>query len=155
MAYWIWDSSYEIGIPVIDKQHQRLVQYINELHEAFMAKNASKVPEILAALTDYTVSHFAFEEALMEEAGYSYIGPHKKVHEAFINTVGKYVTRYKDGENIIGQLMAELQIWLTHHIKHDDRDYGSAVKKMLEEKEENKKLKAKNKKKSWFARLFG
>ncbi|MFV0481073.1 MAG: bacteriohemerythrin [Campylobacteraceae bacterium] len=152
MAYWDWNSSYEIGLPVIDKQHQRIIEYINELHEALVSNNTAKLPEILISLKDYTVSHFAFEETLMEQAGYPLTAPHKKVHEAFIKTVEKYFQRYKDGEDIVGQLMAELQIWLTHHILNDDKDYKDSIQKMLLER---KNVKKEEPKKSWFQRLFG
>lgn len=152
MAYWEWNSSYEIGINVIDRQHERLVSYINELHEAMITKNHTKVPEVLAALYNYTVSHFAYEEALMEQAGYTLIEPHKKVHESFIKTIGMYAQMYKNDNDISGKLMAELQIWLTNHILHDDKDYSESVKEMIY----NEKIKKTNppKKEPWYVRIF-
>ncbi|MDR0468326.1 MAG: bacteriohemerythrin [Campylobacteraceae bacterium] len=152
MAYWNWDASYEIGISVIDNQHKRIVEYINELHGAFVSKNKESVSVVLIALADYTVSHFAFEESLMEQAGYLFLEPHKKVHEKFVETVSRYINDFHKGEDISGKLMAELQIWLTHHILHDDKDYKEAVQKLLAEKREIPK---EIKKKSWFAKLFG
>lgn len=153
MAYWNWDPSYDMGIEVIDNQHKRIVTYINELHEALVSKNNEKMSSVLLALIDYTVSHFAFEESLMKEANYPFLEPHKKVHEKFIETVDNYVRDFGQGKDIVGKLMAELQIWLTHHILHDDRDYKISVEKLLAEKQ-NINLEEK-KKKSWFARLFG
>lgn len=152
MAYWNWDSSYEMGIGVIDNQHKRIVEYINELHEALISNNDDAISTVLIALTDYTVSHFAFEESLMEQAGYAFLEPHKKVHEKFIVTVSRYVDDFNRGEDIVGKLMAELQIWLTHHILHDDRDYKNSVQTLLAKKLEQPK---EVKKKSWFAKLFG
>ncbi len=152
MAYWNWDASYEMGIGVIDNQHKRIVEYINELHDALMSRNNNSIRTVLMALTDYTVSHFAFEESLMEQAGYPFFEPHKKVHEKFIATVSRYVDDFNKGEDIVGKLMAELQIWLTHHILHDDRDYKEVVQKLLLEKKNPPK---EIKKKSWFAKLFG
>jgi hemerythrin len=152
MAYWNWDPSYEIGISVIDNQHKRIIEYINELHEALVNKNNAAIATVLISLTDYTVSHFAFEESLMEQANYPFFEAHKKVHEKFIVTVSRYVDDFHKGEDIVGKLMAELQIWLTHHILHDDRDYKSSIQKLLlEKKEPSKEIK----KKSWFTRLFG
>ncbi|MDR3346137.1 MAG: bacteriohemerythrin [Campylobacteraceae bacterium] len=155
MAYWDWSPSYELGINVIDKQHQRIVEYINELQDVLKTRDKERIAATIVGIADYTVSHFAFEESLMSEAGYPMLAPHKKVHEAFIQTVGKYQSAFREGNDITGQLMAELQIWLTHHILNDDKDYSPFVKKMLEDKARVSSIQRTAKKKSWFARLFG
>jgi hemerythrin len=111
---------------------------------------------VLAEMTNYTISHFAFEEQLMEEAGYVMTGPHKKIHDSFVATIQKYKSSFKEGYNITGQLMAEIQIWLTHHIACDDNDYKECVKKMLENKNiKQLENRTENKRKSWFSALFG
>ncbi|MDR1975785.1 MAG: bacteriohemerythrin [Campylobacteraceae bacterium] len=156
MAYWNWDPSYELGINVIDNQHKKLVQYINELQAALTTKDRDKIASVLVGVTSYTLSHFAFEEQLMAEAGYAMAGPHKKVHESFIATINRYKSSFDEGYNITGQLMAELQIWLTHHIVHDDIDYKECVQKMLEKKDTHSiEMRAESKKKGWFQTLFG
>ncbi|MDR0761452.1 MAG: bacteriohemerythrin [Campylobacteraceae bacterium] len=156
MAYWKWDSSYELGISVIDNQHKRLVEYINELQAALTTQNKEQIYAVLIGVTNYTISHFAFEEQLMEEAGYPMTGPHKKTHESFVATIQKYKSSFEEGYHITGQLMAEIQIWLTHHIVQDDSDYKEYVKKMIEDKN-TKRLenRVESKKKSWFSALFG
>ena len=131
MAYWIWNDSLSVGIPVIDNQHKRIVEYINELNTASRYNDTQQVYSVLLHLIDYTVSHFLFEEHLMEQANYSMLEPHKIVHQAFIRRIEHYKERYDNGENVTKQLMAELQIWLTNHIKQDDKDYKEIVKHML------------------------
>lgn len=131
MSYLVWDSSLSIGIDVIDNQHRRIVDYLNELDVAHKNQDSDKVTEILMGLIDYTISHFAFEESLMDKAGYPISDSHKKVHEAFTSHVNKYKERHENGEDISRQLMSDLQIWLTNHIKNDDRDYTPYVQKVL------------------------
>ncbi|MDR2635502.1 MAG: bacteriohemerythrin [Campylobacteraceae bacterium] len=156
MAYWEWNSSYELGINVIDNQHKKLVQYINDLHAALTTQNREQIYIVLVGMTNYTISHFAFEEQLMEEAGYKMLNAHKKIHEAFVALIQKYKTSFEEGRNITGQLMAEIQIWLTHHIACDDNDYKECVKNMLEDKSiKQLETRTENKKKSWFSILFG
>ncbi|MDR0666316.1 MAG: bacteriohemerythrin [Campylobacteraceae bacterium] len=156
MAYWNWNSSYELGINVIDNQHKKLVQYINELQAALTTQNREQIYMVLMGMTNYTISHFAFEEQLMEEAGYPMTKPHKKIHESFVATIQKYKSSFEEGRNITGQFMAELQIWLTHHIAQDDNDYKQCVEKMLEDKSLKRlENRVESKKKSWFATLFG
>lgn len=134
MAYWVWESAFSVGIEVIDNQHKRIIEYINELNTASTYRDKQKVYTILLNLIDYTVSHFAFEEHLMEEANYPLVEPHKEIHKAFIGRIDFFKQRYEAGEDVTKQLMAELQIWLINHIQHDDNNYSKNVTSMLESK---------------------
>lgn len=68
MSYWSWDQSLSVGVDVIDGQHQRIVDYINDLHLAKQEQNRDKVSAILTALVDYTRTHFVFEEDIMKHS---------------------------------------------------------------------------------------
>ena len=134
MAYWVWDPSFSVGIEIIDNQHKRIIEYINELGVASQYGDQQKVYNVLLGLIDYTISHFSFEESLQEQAGYPMLEPHKKVHQAFIRRIEFFKERYEGGEDVTKQLMSELQIWLINHIQHDDSDYTDDVKAMLDKK---------------------
>lgn len=131
MAYWKWDPAFSVGIAVIDNQHKRIIEYINELSNASTYRDKEKVRTVLLSLIDYTVSHFSFEESLMQEAGYTMLEAHKRVHHAFIERINFFKERYENGEDIAKQLMMDLQIWLINHIQHDDTDYKEIVQAML------------------------
>lgn len=132
MAYWNWDSSLDIGVDIIDSQHRRIVDYINELHDARETGDRTLVGEVIQGLMDYTVSHFAFEEELQKKAGYMLSSSHKQVHEAFVARVSRYQDRHNKGEDVARQLLSDLHLWLANHIKHDDKDYVPVVKKMTD-----------------------
>lgn len=129
MSYWTWDSSLEIGIPVIDAQHRKIVDYINELNAAIGKHSNSEVERIINELVDYTVTHFAFEEQLMEQGGYTYLETHKKVHVNFTHRISDYQERFRAGEDVSRKLLNDLKIWLTNHIQRDDTDYAPFVRK--------------------------
>ena len=135
MAHWKWDPAFSVDITVIDNQHKRIIDYINELGTVSMYHNKDKVHTVLVSLIDYTLSHFSFEESLMQEAGYSMLEAHKKVHFAFIERINFFKERYENGEDIAKQLMMDLQIWLVNHIQHDDTDYKEIVQTMLQKKQ--------------------
>jgi len=136
MGYWKWEPVFSVGIAVIDDQHKRIIEYINELNTVSMYNNhdQEKVRTVILALLDYTMSHFSFEESLMQEAGYHKIEAHKQIHLAFIERINFFKERYKNGENIAKQLMLDLQIWLINHIQHEDKDYKEVVLVMLQKK---------------------
>jgi len=63
-----WTEDLNTGIQVIDSQHHRIVQYINKLYDIQNTHDRKQVEQVLDELVDYTLSHFAFEESLMEAA---------------------------------------------------------------------------------------
>lgn len=127
MAFLKWSHELDTGIDIIDSQHKRIVEYINELHEAQELLDKAKVGDVINELVDYTVSHFAFEESLMENAEYPFLAPHQKVHELFIKKVSSFVERFKEGEDVTNELLTMLQKWLINHIKNEDGDYKEIV----------------------------
>lgn len=126
-----WTNDLDTGIPVIDKQHRRLVEYINQLDHARTHHSRDEVSGVLDQLVDYTLSHFAFEESLMEDAGYPFLNAHKRVHALFVKRVADYQQRFKVGEDIGAELQVSLTTWLLNHIKNDDDDYADDVKRAL------------------------
>jgi len=138
MSYWKWDPSFSVGIEIIDDQHKQIIQYINDLNMAFSYKKMHLVEEVLKNLEDYTKSHFSFEEELMEEAGFPLLNEHKQAHKSFIDRIVFFKERYQNGEDISKQLKTELELWLINHIKDDDVEYKSLVKKMFIKKDKKK-----------------
>lgn len=126
-----WDSRLDTGIDVIDAQHKRIVDYINDLEIAKIKGDKVLATEVIEQLIDYTQSHFGFEESMMEEAGYKFLKPHKKVHELFIKRVTEFTMRAAKGEDIADELHSMLAKWLLNHIASEDRDYSSTVKNMV------------------------
>lgn len=131
MAYLHWSGDLNTGIDVIDKQHQRIVDYLNELNEANDRGDNSATINVLNELVDYTVTHFAFEEELQERANYPFMKAHKRVHEIFAKRVAEFQKRAAAGENVAPELLSMLKIWLVNHIKGDDADYVESVTKSL------------------------
>jgi len=85
MAHIQWSDDLNTDIGVIDSQHKRIVDYINSLEDVKGSNDRAVEEQVLNELVDYTLSHFAFEESLMEDAGYGYINGHKRVHQLFVN----------------------------------------------------------------------
>ena len=128
MAKLIWTKDLNTGIDVIDSRHKRIVKYINDLHDAHRLNDRKAIGEVIEATIDYTLSHFGFEETLMEDAGYPYVRPHKKIHELFIRRISEYQQRFHNDEDITDELYQLLGRWLFNHIRHDDAGYVKAVK---------------------------
>lgn len=127
----IWQDSLNTGIDIIDSQHQRIVEMINNLQVAQHAGSRGAIGEVIDEMVDYTLSHFAFEEELMEEAGYPFCSAHKRVHEVFARRVGELRMRFQAGEDVVDELRNMLSRWLFNHIRSDDKAYAEQVKQHL------------------------
>ena len=145
-----WSPTLETGIDVIDQQHKRIVDYINAVGAAQEKDDRGEVGKTLVDLIAFTQAHFSFEEALMEDAGYTMINAHKLTHEMFIGRVALLNQRFKDGEDIAQDLYDMLSNWLITHIQTEDQDYVGAVKEKMVGVVADP-----NRRKSLLARFFG
>ena len=169
MDYLHWVPELDTGIAEIDTQHRRIVDYINKQQELRRSHDREGLSEVIAEMVDYTMSHFAFEEALIENAGYMFSGPHKKVHELFTRKVAEMQSRFDAGEDVAAELHGMLSRWLFNHIRNEDHGYIDSVKAYQRMASNNgpvahDRLKAellaelredKGRRKGWLARLFG
>ena len=128
IEYMQWHPDLETGIAVIDNQHKRIVDYINQLDKASRTGNRALCQNALDGLVDYTSTHFEFEEELLERSGYPFLGAHQKVHRTFIKRIRSFVERSESGEDVTPELLNMLKVWLISHIKGDDQDYVDSVK---------------------------
>ena len=167
MAILAWVPELDTGIDEIDRQHRRIVDYINTLSELRESPDRQALGDVIGEMVDYTLSHFVFEETLIENAGYMFAGPHKKVHELFTRRVSEMQTRFDAGEDVAAELHGMLSRWLFNHIRNEDHGYVDAAKTYLRmargnEQAERERLKAellqeleqRQQKKGWLARLL-
>jgi len=129
-----WSDSYNLGIDLIDAQHKQIVVYIDTLNSAILNENIDKIYEVLDKMKDYTMDHFAFEEQLMEKAGYVLSDAHKQVHRRFEEKVADFEHQIRSGTDplsVARKIRNALMTWLIQHIKHEDTDYVPVVKKYL------------------------
>ncbi len=124
-----WNDSLSVGVRTIDAQHRKLVETLNELHDAMLGGQARQITgPILEKLLQYTRDHFSAEEAMMATAGYAGINEHKLRHIDLTRQVEGYIARFQSGEITLNlHLMHFLRDWLTQHIQHEDRSYAPAM----------------------------
>ncbi len=151
MAKTIWTSNLNTGIVSIDNQHKKIVEYINQLDDARSAGGKKElVAKVIDNLVSYTISHFKYEERMLEQAEYPFLKAHQNVHQLFTKRLAGYQEQFKRGENISEELHTMMFNWLFGHIKHDDMDYVPSITDNLSLQDdftENKK--------GIFGRLFG
>ena len=121
-----WREAYSVAIPQIDQQHKQLIKLINDMHAAMLAGNGrTTVAGILNELVRYTESHFAAEEALLRERGYSRLAAHQAEHRRLFGQV-----RELQEKSVAGTFTASMEVmkflkdWLANHILSNDLAYA-------------------------------
>ena len=127
---FIWNDSYKTGINTIDTQHKKLVDLINELHDAMTKGQGSQaLGKIVNGLLDYTVIHFTTEERLLKQAGYADFDAHKKIHDAFTAKVREMKKDLDGGRKMMTlEVSTFLKDWLSGHILGTDMKYVATLK---------------------------
>jgi hemerythrin len=119
MAPIEWDDSYCVGEPVIDRQHQGLVNLINALEDD------AEVGFVLDQLTLYVAEHFQTEEKLMAAKGVPGLDAHKSQHREFEEWLTASKQAYRTGGTggiaLRDNIRSYLNGWLIHHIKGSDQ----------------------------------
>lgn len=123
-----WHSSFETGIAIIDEQHRRLVELINDLaHQYVNGISQKQTEQIINALVDYAAYHFTTEEALWAEAltesNDNWLRGHLKTHHGFVDKIRAMQSKINTDDNlaVLDELIAFLTSWLAHHILYEDR----------------------------------
>ena len=118
-----------INIEQIDNEHRQLFQVINESIE-LINKTDDVMPlcnNLLKSLKDYSLNHFAHEEAYMEEINDPELSLQKKEHAAFAEKINNFKLDTSSKENAkksLNELLTYLVRWLYHHILSSDMMIG-------------------------------
>jgi len=126
MAIFSWDDTLSVKVRQFDDQHKKLVDLINQLHDAMkVGKGKDVLGKTLKSLADYTQSHFTAEELLMRQHNYPNFEKHKKEHNQLILQVSDLQKKLQEGSMVLSQeVFVFLKEWVVKHIQVMDKEYG-------------------------------
>jgi hemerythrin-like metal-binding protein len=121
-----WDDRLKLHIPDIDQQHQKLVQMIDDLHEAMVRGRSREVLlDTLSGLVEYTRVHFDTEERHFAMDQYPGTSRHNRQHREFVTRVTDFQARLDQRQPDMSiEVLAFLRTWLVAHIEGSDGAYG-------------------------------
>ena len=129
---FVWDDSCKTGIAEIDRDHEGLVNLINDLYEAMQdGTGGALLLPIFSALKHYTETHFAKEESYMLKCNAPDLGEHIQEHQLMAAKLADLERRHRNGEAAISlQALTFLRDWLKNHIFVVDKAMASQLKDM-------------------------
>lgn len=118
-----WDDSLSIGIKVLDDDHKKLLEIINQLSASIETGiTRDGIVAVFNDLEEYGVKHFYREESYMKKCDYSQLDEHVLQHKTFVNRIPELKEQLlasPDSSNI-HEISTYLTEWLIHHIIHED-----------------------------------
>jgi hemerythrin len=126
-----WSDSYSVGVRGIDSQHKNLFRLAGELQRAIVAGETKvNLFQFLDRLVRYTVVHFAYEERLLEEAGYPDLQTHREEHGELRARALEFQRDIKEGRYPVAfELLQFLKSLLRHHVLESDGKYAPYLRR--------------------------
>lgn len=132
----LWMESLATGVEIIDSQHKRFLELINELkrtfaqreNEAITEENRLEVYRSLLRLRDYAFFHFGTEERFMLGAKYPEFIQHKSRHDDFIKALFDMEQQVLAGTLVPGAIIEYAMDWYREHIGKVDQQMGNFLK---------------------------
>ena len=126
--FFTWTEKMSVGVEVLDADHKRMIDLLNDLHDGIVAgRGTERLERVLDGLVDYVRTHFEHEEELFTQTGYPGAAEHIQEHRTLTNLVMDVQARYNQGkfEALSLNTMDFLKDWLTNHIQGSDKNYKS------------------------------
>ena len=124
---FVMKDEFLTGITLIDDEHRelfRIAQSALDLYQDdFVVDKYDHIVVILKELRDYTIKHFADEEAYMESINYKKLFTQKIEHNAFVEKLNEldFDTIDENQDSAILDLLNFLNDWLVNHILEKDK----------------------------------
>jgi len=126
-----WEPKSIIGIDEADRQHEKVIDMINDVHIMSNQKRSSAaITNAISALLEYVKVHFTWEEELFDSYNYAGALAHKESHQKLINNMVKRVEKINiSSSSEVDAGMKEIDQWLKSHIEKNDADYARFIKR--------------------------
>lgn len=124
----VWKEEYNIGVEIIDKEHQRLFKIIDKLLAVHQEEQEEKsrwaCQEGIKYFKGHALKHFEDEEKYMETVNYTGRGRHRSIHENFKNNILPALEselRQTDfSQDAMSHFLAVCSGWLIGHTLTED-----------------------------------
>jgi hemerythrin-like metal-binding protein len=119
-----WRPELLTGIHAIDEEHERILAIAQAVLKGAAVEDRSLTARMLNELGSYIRTHFAHEEAIMEELGYPNAKEHKATHQrlaAELETLLAPDALHGDRGEAFRRVMFE---WILEHIFRHDKPFA-------------------------------
>jgi diguanylate cyclase (GGDEF)-like protein/hemerythrin-like metal-binding protein len=121
-----WTTAHDVGIALMDKQHRRLVEHLNDLATSLKrGDDSATISDKLKATLAYTQHHFESEERLMERVKFADAADHREKHSHLLDDLRSFSVGC-DARSL-SLTTKFLQEWLLRHVDSADRELAKLL----------------------------
>jgi len=122
---FFWNHSYSINIKEMDKDHQKQLDHLEEIHISITNNiNDNEVFTLLDKLYTFSKKHFHNEEELMKKYNFEDFEDHKNIHQELLQKILVIKGELKKGSLDRSFIAVILKEWLLKHIFEEDTKYS-------------------------------
>lgn len=127
MKHIEWMKAFNTGNAVIDTQHERLLECVDELAAFVGEGNGKEVHVKCQEIRKLLDVHFADEEAILREAGFPRLDDHLAAHAGTTMQFSQICSSCNEVslEGKAGSCIPDMTAVIVHHILHGDMDFKS------------------------------
>jgi len=119
-----WAPAMSVGNEILDRDHRALIGLVNQLSLPANRADRTVLEFVLDELVDYTVAHFAREEAHMRRIGFADRERHEAIHRGLSKELLDIRVNFIAGKRNVGEDVAAFAAdWLRNHILREDMRY--------------------------------
>ena len=117
-----WREQLSVGNDLIDSDHQRLIEIINQANHSLQANSRAGLLAALEDLDKYSRQHFTLEEKIAEAVGFKGLGHLHDSHMGLLQKLGQIAHEIGDQwdkptADHFGQFLRD---WLINHVIKED-----------------------------------
>jgi hemerythrin-like metal-binding protein len=121
--FFVWKPAFDLEIPVVDAEHRRFFELMNELYAAMVRGDGDKqLRATLTNLTEYAAYHFGGEEDFLASVGFPELHVQRKQHAWFLEGLEGLVLKDSDASRAALTFMKN---WFLEHILGTDKKYAA------------------------------
>jgi len=125
----VWQSSYNLGIPIIDEQHRGIVSVINSLCYAIQNRHGHEMLKpAIGMVNEYTRIHFEIEEDFHRRCGYPDSEKHCLLHKELTQALSQ-TSKESIWNRDPQEFLAFLKEWWISHICKEDMAFSQYLTK--------------------------
>jgi hemerythrin len=115
-----------VGVKILDCDHREMTEALYEIHATLTAgEDPRRTGSLLRKLADFSITHFALEEGMMQATKYPGLARHRLNHQRIVEQMRALASRHKRDsltmDHTAASFLSELH---TTHIQQDDLHYG-------------------------------
>ncbi|MBC7950400.1 MAG: hemerythrin family protein [Rhodospirillaceae bacterium] len=127
MPFIEWTPEFSVGQKVLDADHRKLIDILNQIYDAWQEHSSTlELGRLFDELMDYTDNHFTREESKLSAHDYDDLTRHHAAHERLRELVMAFRSRHLAGQQadkLTEEMAKFLKSWLLDHILEEDMKY--------------------------------